>query len=259
MSPVLLIGVLVAQGLLMPVLAVLLAGLEGWFAARLAGVPPPPLLLPWRAVRGGFGRQKVRREGASVLTAGGPAMIFAVTWAAACAVPVAGAGGDALAVAGLLMLARVLATGGEDRVALVAEPMLLLALLVRGLPDGGAAGPIGVAALAAAVLVLTGRGEFNTEASGGDLALLRLAAFLRRLVLFALLAGQVVPDPGEGFERRLVAVAATAGVVLVLAGASVLARTAWAPQRPGRRREGLIAGVVLAVLAVLVGLLEAGS
>ncbi len=259
MSPVLFIGEMLVQALLMPVLAVLLAGIEGWFAGLFSGGAMPPVLLPWRGIRVVFARQRVRGEAASVLTAAAPVLVFGATWGAACLVPVAGGGGDVLVVAGLLVLARVLAGGVEDRVALVAEPALLLALIVRGLPGGGAAGPIGVVALGAIVLVLAGPGEISASASGADLALLRLAAGLRRLVLFALVAGQMVPLPRGGIEWVLLAIVLTAGCILVLAAGTALARAGLGPLRPARRRDALEVCLALAVLAVLVGLLEAAS
>ena len=264
MSALLAIAGTVVQGLLMPLLALLLAGLERWFAARLAGAAAPSLLLPLRAIRGVFARQLVRREDASVLTAAGPVMAFAATWGAAFLVPVAGFGGDLLTVAGLLILARLLARGveaggAEDRAALVAEPALLLALLARGLPGGGAAGPIAAAALGVTVLALLGREEVVAEASGGDLALLRMAAALRRLVLFVLLAGQLVTGLREEIDGTLVGAAATAlGAVLLAVGVAI-GRAALGPMRPRRRHEALVACLVLAVLAVLVGLLEAAA
>jgi formate hydrogenlyase subunit 4 len=259
MSVLLAIGGMLVQAMLAPLFAVVLVGLEARFAGRLAGGGAAPVLLPWRALRGAFARQRVRGEGGSLLTSAGPVLVFAATWGAASMVPVAGGGGDVLVVAGLLVLARIVAGGAEDRVALVAEPALMMALLVRGLPGGGAAGPIGVAALGLVVLVLAGRGEVAATASGGDLALLRLAAALRRLVLFGLVVGQIVPTMREGFEWTLVAVALTAGGIGMLAAGVALARAGLSALRPERRREALEACVALAVLAVLVGLLEAGS
>ena len=259
MSALLALGAMAVQGLAMPLLAVLLAGLEGWLGARLAGGPGAPVLRPWRSIRGGLQRQIVRGDAGSILTAAGPGMVMAMTWAAAVLVPVAGSGGDVMAVAGLLVAARLMGTGAATRISLVAEPALLMALMVRGLPGAGAAAPIGLAAMAIAILALAGRGTIPHQASGRDLAMLRLAAIVRRLVLLVLLAGQMVPEMDDGIDGTLATVAATAGIVLLLASAVVVAEAAVAPLRPGRRREALIACVGLAVLGVMVGLLEAGS
>ena len=259
MSVLLTLGGTAVQGLLMPLLALLLAGLEGWFGARLAGGPGAPVLRPGRVIQGGFRRQIVRADAGSALTAAGPVLMLAITWTAAVLVPVAGSGGDVLAVAGLLVAARLIGLGADDTVALMAEPALLIALMVRGLPGAGAAAPIGLAAMAIAILALAGRGTPPAEASGRDLAVLRMAAALRRLVLLVLLAGQMGPGTAMGIEGTFAEVGATAAVVLLLAGGAAVAEAAVAPLRPGRRREVLLGCVVLAVLGLLVGLLEAGS
>jgi len=259
MSVLLTLGGAAVQGLVMPLLAVLLAGLEGWFGARLAGGPGAAVLRPWRLIQGGVRRQTMRADAGSVLTAAGPVLMVALTWTAAVLVPVAGSGGDVMVVAGLLMAGRLIGLGADDKVALVAEPVLLMALMVRGLPGAGAAAPIGLAAMGIAILALAGRGTLPAEASGRDLALLRMAAALRRLVLLVLLAGQMVPETEMGIDGILAEAGATAAIVVLLAGGVALAEAALAPLRPGRRREVLLGCAMLAVLAVLVGLLEAGS
>ena len=259
MSAVLTLGAAAVQGLLMPLLALVLAGLEGWFRARLVGGPGAPVLRPWRMMRSAFRRQILRAEAGSILAAAGPVLTLAITWTAAVLVPVAGAGGDVMAVAGLLVAARLIGLGADDKVALVAEPVLLIAIMVRGLPGAGAAAPIGLAAMAIAVLALAGREANAAEASGRDLAVLRMAAALRRLVLLVLLAGQMVPETARGIEGICAEVGATVAIVAALAGGVAVAEAAVAPLRPERRREVLLGCVVLAVLGVLVGLLEAGS
>jgi formate hydrogenlyase subunit 4 len=208
----------------------------------------------------------VRHARASLLAGIAPPAALAATLAAACLLPsftqdlLFPAAGDLLTVAGLLMLARLLAAlaGGEAAPAalLPGEPALLLALFLRILPGTTAAAPLGLAALALAVGALLSSPSPAPAASGGDLALLELAGLLRRLVFFSLLAGQVLPALPSGPEWWLPGLALWLAAIALLAGGLAVAETLLPPWRPARRREALAAGLLLALLAALTGLAE---
>ncbi len=262
MNSVLGVVAAVLHGLLMPVAGLLLVGLEARARALLQGDAGPSVLLPLRAMGPLLRKRRVRAEAASILAGMAPVLVFAATWAAAFLVPsfsreMALAGtGDLVAVAGLLMLGRllgaVLAGGIADPVALLAEPALLLAAF--GLAAGGAAGPVGVAGLALAGMAVGGS-RISDGASGSDLALLQAAAGLRRLVLFSAVVLAVPGVPG-GVEWWAPGLLLWGAIVGMLAIGLAVAEVAWAPWRPARRREGVLAGLVLAGVAVLLGLAE---
>jgi formate hydrogenlyase subunit 4 len=138
-------------------LAPLLPGLVQHWKARLQGRRGPTPLQPYRELRRLWGKSTVDPEGASVVYRLSPAVVAAAVLAAILIVPVAeaapgwGVGHDALALAGLLALARFavaasswdVANGfalmGASRdltLAVFVEATLVLALAVAALESG---------------------------------------------------------------------------------------------------------------------------
>ena len=259
-------GATILHLLLLAPAALLVAGLGEVARARLRGMRGPGLLMPFRTIAACVGRQRVRGPETSLVTVIGPALVLTTTFAAAALVPVfsretALAGiGDALTVAGLLTFGRLMAAlleGGEDGTAVFAEPAVLLAIFVRMLPSASAAAPIGLAALVLGALALATGPLPARRASGSDLAMLMLAAALRRLVFLSLIADCLRPEVAEGAAGWLPGLGIWAGIIIAITLASAAAEAALPPRQPRRRREALAVGLVLAVLAALVGLAEA--
>ena len=78
---------------------------------------------------------------------------------------------------------------------------------------------------------------------------------MRRLVLFSAVVLAVPGVPG-GVEWWAPGLLLWGAIVGMLAIGLAVAEVAWAPWRPARRREGVLAGLVLAGVAVLLGLAE---
>ncbi len=261
-------GAAILHVLLMVPAALLAEGLAATLRARLRGTRGPGLLMPFRALAAALARQILRGPDASLVTVIGPASVLAATMAAACLVPsftrdsaLSGAG-DLLTVAGLLTFARLLALlldgAAEDGGALLAEPAILLALFSHALP-AAAATPIALAALAIAGIALSAGPPVAGAVSGRDLAMLMLAAALRRLVFLSLIADLLRPPLPPGPDDWPLGFAIWLGTVLAITALSALAEAVLPARLPARRREALAAGLLLAVLATLVGLAEAAS
>ncbi|MCX7383244.1 MAG: hypothetical protein NT133_17935 [Alphaproteobacteria bacterium] len=262
-------GVAILQLLLLPPAALLAAGLAETLRARLLGMRGPGLLMPFRAIAAALGRQRVRGPDASLVSVIGPALVLTATLAAACLVPsfsrdsaLAGIG-DALTIAGLLTLARLIALlldgAAADPAALFAEPAVLIAIFSGLVPGANAAAPIGLAALAIGALALVPGPRMARTASGRDLAMLTLAAALRRLVFLSLIADRLRPNLPEGAEYWAIGFALWVAMVVAITLVCTVAEAALPARLPARRREALAAGLALAALAVLVGLAEAAS
>ena len=254
--------------LLMPAAALLLAGLAAKLRARLLGTAGPAVLMPFRALAAAMAKRPVRPADLSPPQAAAPRAILAVTLAAAALVPSftrdmasLDAGGPLVAV-GLLILARLLhhllANTANDGRALIAEPALLLAIFARDLPAADAAIPLALTAFALAALAMAEQTPPGT-ASGADHAALILAAALRHLVFLSLLADQLRPAFSPGPPGWLPGLLFWAGTVATCGLAIALARVALPPPRPARRREALAAGLLLALAATLIGLMEGAT
>lgn len=262
-------GAAILHLLLMPPAALLAAGLAETLRARLTGTRGPSPLMPFRAIAAAIGRQRVRGTDASLVTVIGPALVLAATLAAAGLVPsftrdsaLAGIG-DPLAIAGLLTLARLIGLlldgRTEDHGALVAEPAVLLAVFIHMVPAAAAAAPLALAALAIGGLAMAAGPPAARAASGRDLAMLTLAAALRRLVFLSLIADLLRPELPDGPAFWLVGLGIWLLAVVGLTLACAVAEAVMPARLPARRRDALAAGLTLAVLATLIGLAEAAS
>lgn len=247
---------------LMPAAALLLAGASPWMQARLAGRAGPGPLAGFRDQRRWFAKRLVRAEGAAGRAAAVPVIALAASLAAAALVPSFTAElafaplGDPLAVAGLLVLARLAEAmlTGADAFDL-ADPGLLLALAVAAMPGfGGAAWALAAAAAAVVVAARFAPGPAWPDGAGADFALLDLAIAVRRLVFLALLLDIVSPATAAGPEAWLGGFllwsAEIAGLAALLALASTLL-----PRFTSRRvADCLAASILLAAMALLVTL-----
>lgn len=309
---------LVLHAALMLAAAPTLAGLLRTGRARLVGRAGPPLLQPWRDLDRLVRKQPVVAEHASFVTQGAPYACFAATAAAALLVPsfalgmLDAAASDLFVLFGLLALARVAlafaaldagtAFGGigasrTGLFAIFAEPALMLVALSVALIAGGTnldhaaaalhegglglSVPLGLAAVATAVvgLVEAGRlpadgpaghlelamvhGAALLELSGPHLALLELAGQLRLLVWFGLLAALFLPfglAPAEaGPVAWIVGLVAWAAKIAALTGVLLLVEAAVAKMRVFRVPEFLGIAILLALLAVVVLFLGQGA
>jgi formate hydrogenlyase subunit 4 len=198
-----------AQPLGLLLLAPGFAGVEGWLRSRLAGLAAPSPLQPYRDLVKLLGKDELRPGQAGRLFDAAAVLALGATLAAAVLVPalveapLPGAGGGAVALVGLLALARVarllgaldggrglvaLAAGRERALAMLVEPTLLLALLAAALVTGSTelarvvsstlSRPaavdllprlLGLAALALATLADTGRDRAGDAADRGPL------------------------------------------------------------------------------------------
>lgn len=245
-------------------MALLLAGIRPWLAARLAGRPAPAPLDAFHAQRRLFAKRQLRAEPGAARAALLPVLAFAASLAAAALVPAFTHGlalaplGDRLVVAGLLLAARAaeaLLTGAEPFAP--AEPALLLALCAAALPAGWVPA---AAALAIAAAAGANPGPAWRDGAAADLAVLELAAALRRLVFPALLAALLIPgaaDAGpESWPGALLLwlLAIAAFVLLQALGEVALARFTRA-----RRHEAQAAALLLAAVALATGLGAGGT
>ena len=210
--------------------APLLAGSIGALSDRLGGREGPPMPRPWHDLTRLFRKEPLRAEGASAATRAMP--LLSVILAALCVflVPsftlgmVSAPLADFLTIAALFMLGRVLSvlvamdagTGeggavaaGTTRLAMAAEPALLLAVLVLALHAGSGnldailavrldAAPGPAPGLAIAALALLGwaeatRPSMQSVFSGRDLALVRFADRLRLLAWCDLIGALALP------------------------------------------------------------------
>ncbi len=217
---------------LMLAVAPVVAGLQRWTEARLAGRTGPGPWQAWRDLARLARKQPALAENASPLFRTAPLACVVAMAVAAALVPSFTLGmafaslADLLVLAGLLAFARVaLAAAALDpgtapagqaaartaSLACLAEPAMFLVILALGLLGGttnldlligqqhqGMLQPPAAAALAAAALValaLAGSDSTGqtTEFSGGDLALVELAEALRMLVWFNLIGALFVP------------------------------------------------------------------
>jgi formate hydrogenlyase subunit 4 len=264
------------------VLAPLLGGIVQSTKARLQGRRGPSPFQPYRTLRRLWRKSSVNPYGTGVIYRTAPPLIAASLLVALLLVPVGdragdfGVGHDALALVGMLALARFAAaaaawdTGngfalmGAARdlmIAVFAEALLVLALLVAALPAHTTALPAmataaagahvwsqaahwcGAGAFLLAVLVETGRQPVDNpdthleltmiheapllEYAGRDLAYLQWAAAARHWVVLALGAGLFLPHPA-GFAGAL---AAFAGMLALQCFALAVIETAQAKMR----------------------------
>jgi formate hydrogenlyase subunit 4 len=240
-------------------MALLLAGLRPWLAARFAGGQRPGLFDPIRAQRRLFAKRPVRAEPGATRAALMPILAFAASLAAAALVPAFTPGlalsplGDRLVVAGLLLAARLAESVLTDAEACdCAEPALLLALCAAALP---AAWVPAAAALAIAATAGAAPGPAWRDGAAADLATLELAAALRRLVFLALLAGLLLPLPaGAGPVAWPGALLAWLALIAAFAALLALGEVAIAPFARPRRREAQAAALLLGIIAMAAGL-----
>ncbi len=217
---------------LMLAAAPVVAGLQAWTEARLAGRIGPHPWQPWRDLARLARKQPALAENASPLFRIAPLVCVAAMTVAASLVPSFTLGMAFAPLADLLVLAGLLAC---DRVALalaaldpgtapagaaasrtislasLSEPGMFLVLLALGWIGGTtnldlllgqqhlgmlqppAAAALAAAALAALALAGTDPPSETAEFSGGDLALIEFAGSLRMLVWFDLIGALLLP------------------------------------------------------------------
>jgi formate hydrogenlyase subunit 4 len=272
--------------------APLLPGLVQMLKARLQGRRGPSPWQPYRELVRLWGKSQVSPRGASVVYAATPPLVAASILAASLLLPIGGAGPDwpvghdALVLVGLLVLARfaialsawdtgsgfsLMGAARDLTVAVSAEVLLLLCLLLAVLPAGGtdlrlmsdaASGSAiwstpahwcALGAFALVVLAETGRQPIDNpdthleltmihegpllEYAGRDLAYLQWASAARHWIVLVLAADLFLPH-GGGFWIGLAWLAGW-----VLAGCAGLALT-----------ESVVAKARLLRVPVLLGL-----
>ncbi len=258
-APLLALLALVIHVVLVLAAAPVIAGLIPFLQARFSGLSGPPLLQPWRDLLRLARKVPVLPESASELFAAAPAFVLAATGAAALLVPsfatgmLTAPGSDLLVIGGLLMAARAalvlaaldagtapggMAAGREIGLAALAEPALLLVILVVAGTGGTTNLDIAAAtlrdaplaphvplALAMPALTLValalnaGRGSgpageaaLTAEFSGRHLAALEFSRALRLVIWFNLIGALACPFGMAPLEGGLVAW--VAGLVL---------------------------------------------
>lgn len=251
---------------LMVVAAPAAAGLMGWLDGRLTGRSGPPVLLPWRDVIRLSRKTPAVRESVSGVSRTAPALALAATVSAAAMVPSFTLGmalaplADVLVIVSVLSVARVatalaafnsglalpgLMQQGMSARAVTAEPALMLAVVALALMGGSfnldliigqqregvllpaAASALALTALLALLLAHDSAPDRSDAMFGGmDLAMVRMAGWLRRLVWIDLIGGLFLPigmaSADDGVLAWLVGVAVWAvklvGFVLCLSG-----------------------------------------
>ena len=212
--------------------APVLTGLVGTLSSRLEGRESQPILRPWHDLMRLFRKQPVRAEGASALTHAVPLLSVVVSVVCVVLIPsftlgmVSAPLADLLTIAALLILLRILqvlvvmdagtgegavAAAETTRLAMAAEPALLLAVFVLALEAGGgnldlilavrtegAMLPGPVVGLAIAALALLGwaeatRPSMDSVFSARDLALARFAEQLRLVAWCDLIGALALP------------------------------------------------------------------
>jgi formate hydrogenlyase subunit 4 len=282
-------------------LAPLLPGMVQAFKARLQGRRGPSPLQPYRELFRLWGKTGVDPAGVSPVYRWAPCVCAAAMLVVLPLLPIAGAspgwplGSDALVVVGMLALARFAITAsawdtasgfalmGAARdlmIAVFAEALLLLALVIAALPAAGtdllamsaaAAGReiwgepahwFGAAAFALVLVVETGRQPIDNpdthleltmvhegpllEYGGRDLALLEWTMAARHWIFFVLAAGLFLPHwGGFGVQLALLAVA-----LAVLAAGLAVTETAQAKLRLLRVPSLLATGALLALVGI---------
>ncbi|MGD9734670.1 MAG: respiratory chain complex I subunit 1 family protein [Solirubrobacterales bacterium] len=289
-------------------LAPLLPGAVQSLKARLQGRRGPSPLQPYRDLRRLWGKSLADPQPTTVVYRLAPCLVAAATALALALIPIGGRapdwslGNDALVLVGLLALARFalaasswdtgsgFALMGSSRdltLAVFAEALLLLALLLAALPPGSTdlvamaaaaagSGPWGepvhwcaAVAFGLVVLVETGRQPIDNpdthleltmihegpllEYAGRDLALLEWSAAARHWIVLVLGAELFLPH-GGGFWAQLGWL--VAGVTALCAGLALM-ETAQAKMRI-LRAPGLLAGGCLLALAGLASVLIGG-
>ncbi len=246
----------------------------------------------WRDLRRLLRKQSLRPEGTTWLFAAAPGTALACTALAALLVPSFTLGmataplGDLLVLAGLLALARaaVLLAGFDGGAAagiavqrvlltrLAADPAVFVLILVVALLAGSTNLDAAAAALresgglrwslalsvaaAAAALAAADEPTAPADYAGRDLALLHMAAHLRRLLILSLLATLVLPfglaAAGSGPEAWVVGAACWAVKIGLLAAGAAGLGAMRARLRPLQAPELAGLGLVLALLAAAV-------
>ena len=240
-----------------------LAGVLGWLSDRVAGRDGAPVMQPWRDLARLLRKQPVLADNASVLVRAAPLVSLTLAALCAALVPSFSLGmalaplADTLTIAGLLALGRVvltlaamdagtgeggLAASNATSLAVLAEPALLLGfvalsllagtgnldLMIDVLRDGyRPAGP--AVAVAITALAILGWAETVTRPldrafSARDLASVRMAEDLRRLVWFGLIATLACPAgiaAAEGGPVDWMVGLVTWGARLLLAAAAM--------------------------------------
>lgn len=287
---------------LMIATAPMMAGLTDWLDARLAGRGGPPVLSPWRELVRLSRKTPMLSDSVSGVSHAAPAVALGATLSAATLVPSFALGlalsplADVLVIVSLLTVARVaialaeldsgaplpgLAQQGASVRAVVAEPALMLSVVALALMGGtfnldliisqqregvllpAAASAVTLTALLALLLAdISGR-EADAVFGGMELAMVRMAGWLRRLLWIDLVGGLFLPIglaridsfPG-GWLVGLIcwAVKLTAAMVILSGVQTVLGRIP---------RHGLpdLIGVaaLLALLAVIMVLASAAA
>jgi formate hydrogenlyase subunit 4 len=269
---------------LMIAAAPILAGTADWLDARLSGRTGPPLLSPWRDL--------VRLSRKTITTTENALLVPSFTIGMALS-PLA----DMLVIVSLLASARVagaLATfdsgppqsgmvqQNASALATLAEPALMLAMVALALMGGSfnldliisqqreglllpaAASAVTLTALLALLLadLSAAVGDINQACSGLDLAMIRVAAWLRRLVWIDLIGALFLPiglaTADSGAAGWLIGVAAWA-IKLAAATLALSAFQAILGRIPRQSLPDLIGvAALLALLAVIMVLASTG-
>ena len=285
---------------LMAAAALGLAGLGPLIAAKAAGRAGPGLFQPWHEWRHLLRKRPVRPESASPLMAAAPLVYLAVMSVVAVLVPsfsldmLTSPAADLIVIAGLLALARAvlslaaldagsspgaIAAFGTLRAALLAEPALLVVVLILALLTGSTNLNVALGVLrdtapgasivlaVAGVAVIIAAGETMAEPTSGGFsgwhqAALEAGVALRRVAGLSLLAALVLPaslaSPGFDAVAWLLAILAWVLKLAALGAASALAGQAL--RRFVRQPALSLLGVgLLLVLLGLVVLLAGGE
>ena len=218
-------------GLLL-VLAPTVAGAIDWIQARLQGRSGPPALMPWRDLLRWWRKTPMTLDAASVVTRTAPVVSLAATLSAATLVPSFTLGmtlaplADVITIISLLAVSRsalalaALDAGGSaagvvqqaaSASAVLAEPSLMLAVIVLALMSGGfnldtiivqqrdggllpaAASTLAMTAMVALLFAESSQSRTDDPFGGAELALVRLADWLRPLIWVGLIGGLFLP------------------------------------------------------------------
>jgi formate hydrogenlyase subunit 4 len=217
---------------LMVAAAPTMAGLMDWLEARLAGRDGPPVLLAWRDLVRLSRKTPILSDSVSRVSHAAPAITLGATLSAAVLVPSFALGmalsplADVLVIVSLLTVARVatalpefdsgaplpgLAQQGASARAVIAEPALMLVVVALALMGGtfnidliisqqrdgvllpAAASTVTLTALLALLLADISDREADPCFGGMELAMIRMAAWMRRLVWIDLAGNLFLP------------------------------------------------------------------
>jgi formate hydrogenlyase subunit 4 len=279
------------------------AGATDWLAARMAGRSGPSSTLPWQDVIRLWRKTPVTQENLSIVSAIAPAAGLGMMLAAAALVPSFTLGMALSPLADLLVIAALLAAGriifalaafdsgaalpglaAQDAasLAVLAESALILLVVALGVMGAGfgldpiitqqqegmlapAASSVALTALLAIVLAETASGDGlkGQVFTGPDLAMAKLAGWLRRLVWIDLIGALFLPlgmsTAASGPASWLLGLLAWAAKLVLFVFCFCAVQTALG-RIPRRSLPNVIgAAALLALLSMLIALVSTGA